>query len=238
MQPINIINGSWKQGVEPKVVNLTGTAFMEEAGAHVFHISAEDASGAAIAFTGTVSALFLRADNTTVAIDGELNNGAAEVTLVSDCYHVPGRFSIAVYVSDGTDSACVYAAVGNVYRTSSDVVIDSGATIPTLAQLQAAYQACVEATADAEGAAEEAIGNFAPAFAEATANVAGSYVTYTDGKMYLLPNGHTTNTTWANTTKSEVKVGGELTDLKGALNALGLSVVDGKINITYEEDVA
>lgn len=218
MQPINIINGSWKQGVEPKVVNLTGTAFMEEAGAHVFHISAEDASGATIAFTGTVSALFLRADNTTVAIDGEISEGAAEVTLVSDCYHVPGRFSIAVYVSDGTDSACVYAAVGNVYRTSSDVVIDSGATIPTLAQLQAAYQACVEATADAEGAAEEAIGNFAPAFAEATANVAGSYVTYTDGKMYLLPNGHTANTTWANTTKSEVKVGGELTDLKGAVD--------------------
>lgn len=152
MQPINIINGSWKQGVEPKVVNLTGTAFMEEAGAHVFHISAEDASGAAIAFTGTVSALFLRADNTTVAIDGEISEGAAEITLVSDCYHVPGRFSIAVYVSDGTNSACVYAAVGNVYRTSSDVVIDSGATIPTLAQLQAAYQACIEATAQATNA--------------------------------------------------------------------------------------
>jgi len=152
MQPINIINGSWKQGVEPKVVNLTGTAFMEEAGAHVFHISAEDASGAAIAFTGTVSALFLRADNTTVAIDGEISDGAAEITLVSDCYHVPGRFSIAVYVSDGTNSACVYAAVGNVYRTSSDVVIDSGATIPTLAQLQAAYQACIEATAQATNA--------------------------------------------------------------------------------------
>lgn len=152
MQPINIINGSWKQGVEPKVVNLTGTAFMEEAGAHVFHISAEDASGAAIAFTGTVSALFLRADNTTVAIDGKISDGAAEVTLVSDCYHVPGRFSIAIYVSDGTDSACVYAAVGNVYRTSSDVVIDSGATIPTLAQLQAAYQACIEATEQATNA--------------------------------------------------------------------------------------
>lgn len=30
----------------------------------------------------------------------------------------------------------------------------------------------------------------------------------------------------------------EVSDLKSALNALGLSVVDGKINITYEEDVA
>lgn len=29
-----------------------------------------------------------------------------------------------------------------------------------------------------------------------------------------------------------------IADLNSALNALGLSVVDGKINITYEEDVA
>ena len=30
----------------------------------------------------------------------------------------------------------------------------------------------------------------------------------------------------------------EVGELNSALNALGLSVVDGKINITYEEDVA
>jgi hypothetical protein len=150
MQPINIIDGVWRQGVEPKVTNLTGTAFMEEAGAHKFRVTAQDAQGEETEFTGTVTALFLRSDNTTVALDGTIEGGAATVTLVSDCYHVPGRFSIAVYVSDGTDSACVYAAVGNVYRTSSDTVIDSGATIPTLAQLEAAYAACVQATEDAE----------------------------------------------------------------------------------------
>lgn len=152
MQPINIIEGSWKQGVAPKVVNLTGTAFMEEAGAHTFRIRAQTEAGAATAFTGTVSALFLRSDNTTVSLDGVNADGVAEVTLVSDCYHVPGRFSIAVYVSDGVDSTCVYAAVGNVYRTSSDAVIDSGSAIPSLAQLQAAYEACVQATTAAQGA--------------------------------------------------------------------------------------
>lgn len=149
MQPTNTISGVWRQGTEPKVLNLTGTAFMEEAGAHTFHVSGVDDTGAELAFTGSVSALFLRADDTYIAIDGTLNNGAAEVTLVSDCYHVPGRFSVAIYVSDGTVSTCVYAAVGNVYRTSSDVGLDSGTSIPTLAQLEAAYQACVEATADA-----------------------------------------------------------------------------------------
>lgn len=152
MQPMNIIDGSWKQGVAPRVVNLNGTAFMEEAGAHMFRIHAQDENGAAVAFTGTVTALFLRADNTTVALDGSLSDGVAEVTLVSDCYNVPGRFSIAVYVSDGTDSTCVYAAVGNVFRTSSGTVIDSGAEIPSLAQLEAAYDACIAATAAASNA--------------------------------------------------------------------------------------
>lgn len=157
MQPTNTINGVWRQGTEPKVQNLTGTAFMEEAGAHTFRVSGEDETGAALAFTGTVSALFLRADDTYIAIDGTLNNGAAEVTLVSDCYHVPGRFSIAVYISDGTVSTCVYAAVGNVYRTTSGAGLDSGASIPTLAQLQAAYKACVKATGDARAAADNAV---------------------------------------------------------------------------------
>ena len=155
MQPTNTITGVWRQGTEPKVQSLAGTAFMEEAGAHTFHVTGEDATGAAVAFTGDVTAIFLRADDTYIALDGSLSDGAAEVTLVSDCYHVPGRFSIAVYVSDGTVSTCVYAAVGNVYRTTSDAGLDSGASIPTLAQLEAAYRACVQATEDAEAAASQ-----------------------------------------------------------------------------------
>ena len=150
MQPTNIIEGVWQEGVEVKVQDLRGMAFTEEAGAHKFVISALDADGAETTFSGTVSALFLRADNTTVAIDGAIESGKATVTLVADCYHAAGRYSIAVYISDGTNSACVYAAVGNIFRTTSDVVIDSGATIPTLAQLQAAYADCVEAAEDAQ----------------------------------------------------------------------------------------
>jgi hypothetical protein len=121
---------------------------VEEVQAHTFRVTGEDDTGAALPFTGTVSALFLRADDTYIAIDGAIVNGAAEVTLVADCYHIPGRFSIAVYVSDGTVSTCVYAAVGTVYRTKSDIGLDSGTTIPTLAQLEAAYEACIQAAAE------------------------------------------------------------------------------------------
>lgn len=46
----------------------------------------------------------------------------------------------------------------------------------------------------------------APAFDQATANNAGSLVTYTDGVVYVLPEGHTAGTTWANTQKTETNI--------------------------------
>lgn len=59
--------------------------------------------------------------------------------------------------------------------------------------------------------------NFAGAFVQATAYPSGTYVTYTDGNLYILPNGHEANATWANTTKTQVSVGGELSELKSAV---------------------
>lgn len=59
--------------------------------------------------------------------------------------------------------------------------------------------------------------NFAGAFVQATAYPAGTYVTYTDGFMYVLPNGHEADVTWANTAKTQVSVGGELSELTSAV---------------------
>ena len=61
------------------------------------------------------------------------------------------------------------------------------------------------------------LANFAGAFVQATAYPAGTYVTYTDGFMYVLPDGHEADVTWANTTKTKVTTGKELSDLKGAV---------------------
>ena len=150
MQPINTIDGRWQAGVIPTVTDLRGTAFTEESGAHTFRVTAYDADGDAQTLTGAVTACFLRADDKTIAIDGTITDGVAVVTLDADCYHVAGRFSLAVYVSDGTDTACIYAAVGNVFRATSEVMLDSGTEIPSLAQLQEAYESCVDAPADAQ----------------------------------------------------------------------------------------
>lgn len=66
------------------------------------------------------------------------------------------------------------------------------------------------------GQIEDIQANFAGPFVESAANDEGTYVTYTDGKLYYLPSGHTANVTWANTTKTAVTVGAELSDLKSA----------------------
>lgn len=143
-------------GATPELIR--GTAFQEESGADTFVISdlpfAPASSG--------VLAHVLRADDVAIAIDGTYTDGKVTITLVGDCYHVAGRLSVAIYITDANEnSQCVYACVGNVYRTVGETELDSGSEIPSLAQLEAAYAACVEATADATAVAGAGIATVA-----------------------------------------------------------------------------
>lgn len=208
-----------------KPESLNGYTFTGEAGAHTFVITTTR-RGASEALTGTVTANFLRADNENVAMgagDCSLVGGKAVVTLRQECYNVPGRFLLTVYVTNGSETEAVYSATGNVQRTSSDTYVDTG-IIPDFASLSAAQEAANEAAALANAAAEGALANFAPAFVAANANAAGTYVTYTDGKLYLLPDGHTANATWANTSHTEVTFNSEHSSLK--------SQISGKVDIS------
>ena len=60
----------------------------------------------------------------------------------------------------------------------------------------------------------------APAFDQATANDAGSLVTYTDGVVYVLPEGHTAGTTWANTQKTATNIAEQQRLLKNAIDGM------------------
>lgn len=105
----------------------------------------------------------------------------------------------------------------------------------------------------AAGNANTAAGKIDNMTVEATTLPAGSQatvsVTEVSGHKHItfgVPKGESGNETIDDTAGagdtdkvwSADKSASEVTDLKIALNALGLSVVDGKINITYEEDVA
>ena len=60
----------------------------------------------------------------------------------------------------------------------------------------------------------------APAFDQATANDAGSLVTYTDGVVYVLPEGHTAGITWANTQKTATNIAEQQRLLKKVIQGI------------------
>ena len=174
-------------------------------------------NGDTVSLGGSCVGKVVRADGATVTLTGVINGNIAYVVLDQASCSIEGPIQVAVCWVSGSDVTTLVVAYGTVVNTQTGVAIQPSTPIPDLAQLLAAISDMQTATAAANAAASGALGNFAPAFAEATANAAGSYVTYTDGKLYYLPSGHTANVTWANTTKTAVTVGAELSDLKSAI---------------------
>ena len=102
---------------------------------------------------------------------------------------------------------------------------------------EAAQQAAAAASraADAAATASAAYNTdlLAVTFDQTESYTKGKHVIYS-GKYYVLPNGHDANVTWENTTKTEEKVGNEISDLKSAFVAsetiqiTNVSVTDGR----------
>lgn len=110
--------------VEP----LNGYTFTPETNAHTFFIECVDKVNGletVVPFEAgsTVSARFLKTDHVTELVEGSLNtDGAAVVTLPSECYSVPGRFLLTILVTTGSTTICVYAATGTVIAADSSTV--------------------------------------------------------------------------------------------------------------------
>ena len=173
--------------------------------------------GEVVSLGGTCVGKVIRADGVTVTPTGTIDGNVAYVVLDQESCAIEGPIQVSVCWVSGSNITTLLIAYGTVVNTQTGNTIQPSTPIPDLAQLLAAISDMQTATAAATAAAEGALENFAPAFVEATANPAGSYVTYTDGKFYYLPEGHTANTTWANTTKVAVTTGEELTGIKSTL---------------------
>lgn len=143
------------------IENLTALLFEGESCAHDFIIE----PGAAD-FTGfDVTARFVRADGQNVAIEGELTEGCADVTLTPSCYAMPGVFNLFIYVTmtenegasnEKTTTVCVYAFKGSVCATVGENGT-AGGTEPIIeAYSQENRISALEARVTAlEGGAEE-----------------------------------------------------------------------------------
>ena len=106
--------------------------------------------------------------------------------------------------------------------------------------VEQAEEAIDEAKVEAlEEIAEAGSGNIAEEFVAANSYLAGEYTIY-QAKLYRFTSNHTG--AWSGSDAEEITVGDALTDLaeettslKEELSDIGLSVVEGKLNITYQE---
>lgn len=139
----NIIKRVWNQNRLVNIEDLTGMVFQAEADGHTFEISGVDDEGNAVALSGSVAGVFRRPDNADIALIGSDSDGVVSVTLDENCYAVPGRFALTIFVTSSGQTVAVYACVGTVAATSGGSV--AGDTPADVVDLVNAINAAVAA---------------------------------------------------------------------------------------------
>lgn len=109
---------------------LTELLFEGEANAHRFLIEPDGVS-----FAGyTVTARFLSAGGET-NLTGSLVDGKAAVVLTAACYTTPGVFTLHIFVSNASETVCVYACDGAVLPTTgAGAAIGQPVSVPAQSQ--------------------------------------------------------------------------------------------------------
>lgn len=186
----NIIKRAWNQNRMTSIEDLQGMAFQAESGGHTFEISGIDDAGEAVELSGTVSGVFIRPDQTDVALTGTVSDGIVSVTLTSACYAVAGRFGLTIFVTINSQKTAIYAAVGSVARTSTGTV--AGSTPQDVVDLINAIEAAV-ATIPADYT--DLMAAIAPTYSNTALYAVGSYVWY-DGELYKCTTAITEAESW------------------------------------------
>ena len=134
-----------------QVEQLTGNMFSADNGGNKITVEILD-GGAPATVSGAVYGYVIREDGKTVVMEGTLSGNKASIVLPASAYAVIGKISIVIKVGNTTAGACS----AYVYRTTTDVIVDPGEVIPSLAELLAQIGACEQATEAATAAATAA----------------------------------------------------------------------------------
>ena len=210
----NIIKRVWNQNRMVNIEDLCGMAFQAESGGHTFAISGVDDTGAVVPLTGTVAGVFRRPDNADIALTGSASDGVASVTLTDDCYAVPGRFGLTVFVTSGGQKTAVYAAIGTVASTNGGAV--AGDTPQDVVDLINAIEAAV-ATIPADYT--DLMAAIAPTYSPSGLYPVGFYVWH-DGNLHKCIVPITTAETWTAAHWTAAVLGDDVVDIKSALPAI------------------
>ena len=204
----NIIKRVWNQNRMVNIECLSGAAFQAEDGGHTFQISGIDDTGATVSLSGTVAGVFRRPDNADIALTGSASGGVVSVTLTDDCYAVPGRFGLTIFVTSGGQKTAVYACVGTVANTSGGAV--AGETPQDVVDLINSINTAVNSIpADYT----DLLAAIAPDYSDQSVYAAGSY-RWHDGLLYKNPNPITTAESWTAAHWKLVNIGDEIKTLR------------------------
>lgn len=113
---------------------LHGNLFSQDNAGNTINVHVMD-NGEPATIGGTVSANVIRADGNTVAVSGAIDGNKAYVILPQACYAVPGRVEIIIKLTQSTTITTIAAIVANVYRSTTDTVVDPGTIIPSIQTL-------------------------------------------------------------------------------------------------------
>ena len=229
------------------IEDLRGMVFQAESGGHTFEISGINDANEAVSLSGTVAGVFMRPDNADIALTGESVDGVASVTLSEDCYAVNGRFMLTIYLTNGDQKTAIYAAIGTVANNLGGGVV--GDTPADVVDLVNAINAAISSLPPDYTTLLDSI---APSFSDSTAYTTGTIVWY-NGLLYQFTADKAAgswdatkvrqiavstaqfNTNLADGAVSYAKLDAALKGKVDAFDALGLSVVDGMLCVTYSE---
>lgn len=208
----NIIKRVWNQNRMVNIEDLCGMAFQAESGGHTFAISGVDDTGAAVPLSGTVAGVFRRPDNADIALTGSASNGVVSVTLTDDCYAVPGRFGLTVFVTSGGQKTAVYAAVGTVAATNGGAVAgDTPQDVVDLINAIAAAMATIPADYT------DLMGDIANTYSNTALYPVGSYAWY-NGALKRCTVAITAGETYTAAHWQDAVLGDDVTMLHNALD--------------------
>lgn len=152
-------------------------------------------------------------NNIALTSNGTVDGAVAYVTLPQACYNYEGQFCLSIKLIGGGVTGTMRIVDGVIDNTNTGSAVAPTSTVPTYSEILSQYDAMVAATAAANGMT-------ADTFDATKAYSAGKYV-INSGALYRLTADHAANTTWANTSKVEVKFGNELSDTKSAIDKKG-----------------
>ena len=159
-------------------------------------------------------AVFMNAAGVNISLTsyGTVSGNEAYVTLPQACYNVEGQFCLAIKLVQSGVTVTTRIVDGVVSNTGTTGSVAPTSSVPTYQEILSTYDAMTAATAAANTAIAEEF--------DASENYPAGKNVINDGALYILPNGHTAGTTWANTTKVASNLGDQVTDLKSAINIL------------------